>query len=45
MRQTPVPGVGAAYLARTQPASKLPWVLVAGLAMAVLGLVAYIVMA
>jgi len=45
MRHTPVPGVGAAYLARTAPASKLPWMLVAGLAMAVVGLVAYIVMA
>jgi serine/threonine protein kinase len=35
--------VGAAYLSRTEP-SKLPWILVAMLGMAVLGLVAYIVM-
>ena len=39
----PGPQIGAAMLARTGP-SKLPWFLVATLAMAVLGLVAYIVM-
>src|SRR5690606_32641765 len=37
------PQIGAAFLARSAP-SKLPWVLVATLAMAVVGLVAYIVM-
>jgi hypothetical protein len=49
-RSTPVPreiapqaSVGSAYLARTGP-SKLPWMLVVMLTMAVLGLVAYIVM-
>jgi hypothetical protein len=41
--QTPVPVVGSALLARSAP-SKLPWLLVALLVMAVLGLVAYIVM-
>jgi serine/threonine protein kinase len=41
--QTPVPIVGSSLLARSAP-SKLPWVLVAALVMAVLGLVAYIVM-
>jgi hypothetical protein len=42
---TPLPGaqIGAAFLARSAP-PKLPWVLVATLGMAVLGLVAYIVM-
>ncbi len=35
--------LGAAYLARTEP-TKLPWILVTLLGMAVLGLVAYIVM-
>ncbi len=43
---TPLPGgsqIGAAFLARSAP-PKLPWVLVATLAMAVMGLVAYIVM-
>lgn len=39
----PVPMVGSGLLARQAP-SKLPWVLVAALVMAVLGLVAYIVM-
>jgi serine/threonine protein kinase len=37
------PAIGAALLARSTP-SKLPWVLVGTLGMAVLGLVAYIVM-
>jgi hypothetical protein len=37
------PGIGAALLARSAP-SKLPWLLVGTLGMAVLGLVAYIVM-
>jgi serine/threonine protein kinase len=37
------PAIGAAMLARSGP-SRLPWVLVATLGMAVLGLVAYIVM-
>ncbi len=41
---TPGPQIGAALLARSAP-SKLPWMLVAALAMAVVGLVAYIVMA
>ena len=38
------PQIGAAFLQRTAP-SRLPWILVAMLGMAVLGLVAYIVMA
>ena len=37
------PAIGAAFLARSAP-PKLPWILVATLGMAVLGLVAYIVM-
>lgn len=41
--QTPVPVVGSSMLAHSAP-SKLPWMLVAILVMAVLGLVAYIVM-
>ena len=41
--QTPVPVVGSSLLARSAP-SKLPWILVAALVVAVLGLVAYIVM-
>ena len=40
---TPGPPIGAALLARSAP-SKLPWVLVATLGVAVLSLVAYIVM-
>jgi serine/threonine protein kinase len=43
-RTVPAPQIGAALLARSAP-SKLPWMLVATLAMAVVGLVAYIVMA
>jgi hypothetical protein len=39
----PGPPIGAALLARSAP-SKLPWVLVATLGVAVLSLVAYIVM-
>ncbi|CAN5846675.1 hypothetical protein BH11MYX3_BH11MYX3_29560 [soil metagenome] len=40
---TPVPIVGAGLLARSEP-SRLPWILVGTLLMAVLALVAYIVM-
>ncbi|MBL9013305.1 MAG: protein kinase [Myxococcales bacterium] len=41
--QTPVPVVGSSLLARSAP-SKLPWLLVVVLVVAVIGLVAYIVM-
>jgi hypothetical protein len=41
--QTPVPVVGSSLLARSAP-SKLPWLLVVMLVVAVIGLVAYIVM-